>query len=114
MKNFLEEELIKFKSISVQIIDYLRNEEYDGIDKLLNDRSEVIEHIQTLTYRQTDFNDVAANLGLLDTERELTVLLSQKKQEVRELMNKVNTVKKANNNYQRNFHSDSLFFNKKI
>lgn len=114
MKNFLEDCLIKFNSISVQLVDCLKNEEFERLEKLLDDRRQVIEHIQAISYKQEEFSEIALSLGILDTEREVTSLLSLKKHEVREQMNKVSTVKKANNNYQRNFHTDSLFFNKKI
>lgn len=114
MDNLIEERLISFKKFSMELLTCLNKEEYDNLEKILDIRAELIEAFGMHNYSQNDFKIISEKLGLIELEDEINKLLGEKKHKARIEIEKVNTVKKANNNYQKNFHQDSLFFSKKI
>ena len=114
MDNMLEETLVSFKKLSTELLDCLNKEDNDNLEELLDKRGKLIETISTQNFNQNDFITISSKLELVELENQINKLLSEKKHKARIEIEKVNTVKKANNNYQRNFQPDSLFFNRKI
>lgn len=110
----LRESLIKFQSLTAALINTLKKEDYDSLDEIFNEREEIITAVKKLQYTSEDFRDISLELRLSELEEALNKLLAEKRQMVREQMNNLRNSKKANNNYQRNFQPDSLFFSKKI
>jgi hypothetical protein len=114
MNDLLVEKLIEFQQITVGIINMLKQENYDELEAMFNNRQRAIEEIKGISYSQEQFKNISAQLRLVELENVLTKLLDEKKQIARAEMDKVTSAKKANNNYKKNFQQDSLFFNKKI
>lgn len=110
----LREGLIDFQRLTENLINSLRAEDYDALEDIFNKREKIIKTINSLNYNNEDFKTIASELRLLELDNELNKLLSEKRQSVREQIDKLKTVKKANSNYQRNFQLDSIFLSKKI
>jgi hypothetical protein len=114
MNNTLKEDLITFKNITLSIIQELEREEYDRLEGLIEKREEIMNSIKGLSYNSAEFKTVCDGLQLMQLEQKATKLLTDKKTKIRADMDTVKVAKKANNNYQKKFQPDSLFFNKKI
>ncbi len=114
MSNLLKEKLISYQQVTIKLIDMIKQENYDFIGNLLDDRQVISSELEKINYFQQDFITFSSELNLLDLENILNELINDKKQSVRAKIDKVNAVKSANNNYQKSFRPDSLFFNKKI
>lgn len=110
----LRESLMNFQRLTAALINILKLEDYDAIDEVLNEREEIINTVRTLNYNSKDFKRISSELRLSELETVLNKLLNEKRQFVRDQMNKLKTSKMANNNYQRSFKPDSMFFSKKI
>jgi hypothetical protein len=114
MNKLLKEKLLSFQHLTVSIIKALEEENYDTLESILNGRQNIINEIEGLTYTQEQFFMISSEFKLTDLENMLNKLLNEKKQNVRAQIDKIKVIKNANNNYQKGFKPDSLFFNKKI
>lgn len=114
MKQDLKQALTQYKNYTLDLISVLEKEEFDSLDKVLNERQFVIEEINNIDYTREEFKVIVEELEILILQKKLTELINEKRNNTRiELDNIVNS-KKANKNYNRKFYSDSMFFNKKI
>jgi hypothetical protein len=114
MKNEFKEKVQVFYDITNLLIRSLKNDEYDGLEELLERRGKVIEAINSLSFDKTDFKIISDELGLIELEKMLNELLNENRQKVRSKIEKLNNAKKANSTYQKSFQADSIFFSKKI
>lgn len=110
----LRENLIDFQRLTAALINALNKEDYNALDMIFNEREEIINSIKRLDYVSEDFKKISSELRLSELEDSLNKLLNEKRQSVREQMNRLKASKMANNNYQKSFKSDSMFFSKKI
>ncbi|SKA72706.1 hypothetical protein SAMN05428976_10134 [Clostridium sp. USBA 49] len=110
----LRENLLNFKKITESLINEIKEENYNSLEDIFNKREIVINTIKKIDYNLEDFKNISSELKLLEMERELNILINEKRQFIVEEINKLKTYKRANNNYQKNFKPDSIFFSKKI
>lgn len=114
IKDVLEGKLQTFQQITAILINSLNSEDFDSLEEFLGNRQNIIEDISRLKYSENDFREASTKLKLQELENTLNKLMNEKKQAIKAEMEKVKTVKKASNNYQKNLQADSMFFNKKI
>lgn len=103
-----------FNEISIKLIESLENQDYDSLEVQLNNRERIIEEINRLSFDPVEFKFISDEFRILETENKLNKLFVENRQKLRAEIDKLNSSKRANNNYQRSYNSDSLFFNKKI
>jgi hypothetical protein len=114
MNNYLIESMHSFKEVTLKLIEVLKRESYDTLEILLNDRESIIENLKQENYDIDEFKRICIELKLVEIENVLVRLMNTRKQQAKSEMDKIKTVQKANNNYQKSYNADSLFFNKKI
>ncbi len=77
--NELRNKLIKFREITLNIIDSLEKEDYDTPEKLLGQRDNIIKEINNLNYKKEEFKKIDEELELLLIEKETTKPYGRKK-----------------------------------
>lgn len=110
----LKQKLVQFKQITIELINALRKEEINRLDDLFDSRQNVIESMDKLTYTVEQFTNICRDLDLLNMQQELSELMYEKKESIKEELNKIQLTKNANNNYNKSFYADSGTFNKQI
>ena len=79
----LRKKLIKFREITLNIIDSLENEDYDSPEKLLEEREIIIKEINNLHYQREEFKKINNELELLIIEKKLQSLMIEKKAQIK-------------------------------
>ncbi|EJP6470965.1 flagellar protein FliT [Clostridium sporogenes] len=110
----LRSKLIKFREITLNIIDYLEKEDYDSPENLLEERENIIKEINNLNYKKEEFKKVGAELELLLIEKKLQSLMIEKKTKVKLKLKKASENKEANKNYSTKQFSKESILNTKI
>lgn len=110
----LRELLIDYKAITESIISTVSNEDYEGIESLLDSRQAVIGAIQQLKYTKDDFNRIENELNIHGLQEKLDMLMNEKMNLVRSEIKKTKVNQNVNKNYNFSGYTDSIFFNKKI
>ncbi len=75
----LRSKLIKFREITLNIIDSLEKEDYDSPENLLEERENIIKEISDLNCKKEEFKKIDEELELLLIEKKLQNLMIQKK-----------------------------------
>lgn len=110
----LEEKLIEYKNLTLQLIANVENEDYDSLDKLLTSRQNVMDEIDSIEYSKEKFLALCKKLDILVLNQKLIKITKEKEANVRKNINGLRTSKTANKSYNKKFAVDSVFFNKKI
>lgn len=110
----LRRKLIKFREITLNIIDYLEKEDYDSPENLLEERENIIKEINNLNYKNEEFKKIGVELELLLIEKKLQDLMIEKKAKVKLKLKKSSENKEANKNYNIKQFSKESILNTKI
>ncbi|KOY65705.1 flagellar protein FliT [Clostridium sporogenes] len=110
----LRNKLIKFKEITLSIIDSLENEDYDSPERLLEERENIIKEINNLDYKKEEFKKVDKELELLVIEKRLQNLMIEKKLRIKLKLKKASENKEANKNYNTKQYNTQRILNMKI
>ncbi|MBU3126677.1 hypothetical protein [Clostridium tagluense] len=110
----LTEQLVQFKQVTMQLILALKLDEIYKIDDLLDSRQRSIENMEKLQYTTEEFANICDELDILKVQHELLELMQEKKESTKEELNKIQTTRNANNNYNKSFYVNSSMFNKQI
>ncbi|MBE6058355.1 flagellar protein FliT, partial [Clostridium sp.] len=81
--NELRNKLIKFREITLNIIDSLEKEDYDSPERLLEERENIIKEINNLDYQKEEFKKIDKELELLVIEKKLQNLMVEKKVKIK-------------------------------
>lgn len=117
MKNeaiILENYLIEFKDITLNMINILNTENIDSVEALMMKREDVIKDIKDLNYSKEIFEDIAKKLELEALEIKLRKSMEKKKEQLREKIEELKTTTVANKSYIQNTMRGVNFLNKKI
>lgn len=110
------EELARlYKEISLQLITRLENEELDTIDKLLDNRQEILnQEILSDESNKKRFKDILVKQGILEIDNNISNLLNENIIKVKNEIREHKMSKQANNSYI-NFNKNKLnIFNEKV
>jgi hypothetical protein len=110
----LNKYLENFKDITVELTNKLKEEDYDAVDSLMEQRQNIIDNIDKLNYRKQDFTNICKELSLLEYNEELEKTIKEKRAVIKEELSKLVINKSANSSYNRKFYSNSVIFSKKI
>ncbi|RHW65654.1 flagellar protein FliT [Clostridium botulinum] len=112
--NELRNKLIKFREITLDIIDSLEKEDYDTPERLLEERENIIKEIDNLNYKKEEFKKIDKELELLIIEKKLQNLMIEKKAMIKLKLRKTSENKEANRNYSTKQFNTQSILNTKI
>lgn len=110
------EELTKaYKEISLQLITRLENGELDTIEKLLDNRQEILnQEILNDESNKKRFKDILVKQGIMEIDKSIQDLFDENIVKVKNEILEHKVSKQANNSYI-NFNKNKLnIFNKKV
>ena len=114
MNKLVEESLIEFKNITLDLINALECDDFDILESLIEKRQAIISTLEKTDYTEEEFKHIASSIDLLTLQKKVLDLMNVKKVELRNEMDKLSEVKNANKSYKSRFAVDSVYFNKKI
>lgn len=114
MEGQLKNQLVKYRDVSLNLKTALSNNNYDILSELMDNRENIIENIETLTYTKEDFNVCCEELDLVKLDEELRIMLNSGLNEVRDEINKLSMHKSARKSYNSKISVDPIYFSKKI
>ena len=107
-------QLSEFKNGTLDLIKSVEDEDYDSLEKKFNERQEIINKIEKLTYQKDEFIRICQELQIPDLNQKLDCLMHDRKNKIKNEMTNLVKKKNANNSYTKKMSVDPLFFNKKI
>ena len=110
----LRSKLIKFREITLNIIDSLEKEDYDSPENLLEERENITKEISNLNYKKEEFKIIGEELELLLIEKKLQNLMIEKKAMIKLKLKEDSENKEANKNYSTKQFSTQNILNTKI
>lgn len=110
----LQEEIKKFRDITIEMKKTIEKEDYDGIEILLNKRQEIIDLIMTLDYSNEDFAKFCDEYSILKLQEEVKNTMMLKRNKVRGEIEKLAASKNVSQNYNKKSAAEPVFFNKQI
>lgn len=107
--NELKDKLIRFREVTLNVIDSLEKEDYDSPEALLNHRENIIKEIKTLKYNKEEFKKINEELKLMIIEKKLNDLMASKKEALKLRLKESTEMKNANQNYAiKQFGNDNI------
>ncbi|MBC2398419.1 flagellar protein FliT [Clostridium tetanomorphum] len=110
----IKKHLEKFKDITLQLIDKVKEDDFDSVDMLMEERQKIIDDIDSVEFSQDEFVNIAKELSVIECDKELEKVIIEKKAKIKEEMGKIITNRNANTSYNKKFYSNSTIFSKKI
>ncbi|AVQ37360.1 flagellar protein FliT [Clostridium botulinum] len=112
--NKLKEELIKYKNLTLSIIEALEREDYDNPEKLLDKRQNTINEINNLSYTKEEFKNINNELDLILLEKKLQTIMLKKKVELKQKINNALESREATKSYNMKQLNSQYILNKTI
>lgn len=109
----ITELLMNFRDITSKAIEILKEEKYEELDALLNEREEIINNLKSINMNSEHFKVVCNKFDIMKLEGELNDLLKNKRDEIRIKLELVSKNIQVNNSYNKIIDSP-LIFSKKI
>lgn len=110
----LKEFLDNYKNVTIDLINNLYCDNLSNIDEFMKMRQSILECIGNLNCSKEDFNLITNEIQLPAIEERLKEVMTEKKGKLRAEIEKISTVKNANNSYNKNLYGKSMVFSKKI
>ncbi|WP_409068665.1 flagellar protein FliT [Clostridium sp. FAM 1755] len=110
----LRNKLIKFREITLNIIDSLEKEDYDSPENLLEERENITKEISNLNYKKEEFKIIGEELELLLIEKKLQSIMIEKRSKIKLKLKKALDNKEANKNYSTKQFNTQNILNTKI
>lgn len=110
----INEYLEKFRDITRDLINKIKEENYDVADNLMEQRQNIIDNIDKLNYSKEEFVNICNELKLLEYNEELEKVIKEKRVQIKQEMTKIVSNRSANSSYNKKFYNNSVIFSKKI
>lgn len=110
----LREKLLEYKTITDTLITAITSEDVEKIDESFKSREELIEEINKISLDSKYFKAIGEELGLLVQDRQLKILVQNKKRELQLEINNIKDKVNANRSYGATSLRKYGFFNTKI
>lgn len=111
--NKLKEQLINYRELTLEIIQILEKEDYDAPKDLLNERQNIINNINKLSYTKEEFKNINYELDLMFVEKLQTIML-KRKAELKQKLNNASDTKEAAKSYNMKQFNSQYILNKTI
>ncbi len=112
--NNLKELLLAYKVKTMEIIEFLRKEDYDNVQKSVKERQLIIDAIEKLNYNNIEFKGLASELNLLTMEEEVNKKTKEKFEGIKNELMDVKKYYKGNKKYNKNKYEDFKKIDKKV
>lgn len=112
MENELVNALGEYRKCTIELIKCLEKEDYDSLEYFLNKRQQILDELSNLDYTKEQFTKVSAELQLLTYHEKLSALMLEKRDKVKEDINRLSKSRNANNMYNRNMYGAKIFSKK--
>jgi hypothetical protein len=113
MENELVKALEEYRDCTIELIKCLEKEDYDSLEDFLNKRQQILDEFSNSDYTKEEFSKVSEELELLVYHKKLSDLMIDKRDKVKQEINRLVQSKNANNMYNRNGY-EAKVFSKKI
>lgn len=113
MENELVKALKDYKKYTIELIECVEKEDYDALEQPLNKRQQILDRLSNSNYTKEEFSQVSEELELSAYHKKLSNLMLEKRDKVKQNMNKLIQSKNANNVYNR-IEYGAKVFSKKI
>ncbi|APH18042.1 hypothetical protein N496_12950 [Clostridium botulinum A2B3 87] len=112
--NKLKEQLINYRELTLEIIQTLEKGDYDAPKELLNERQNIINNINKLSYTKEEFKNIDYELDLMLVEKKLQTIMLKRKAELKQKLNNASDTKEAAKSYNMKQFSSQYILNKTI
>ncbi len=112
--NKLKEELINYKELTLEIIQILEKGDYDAPKELFNERQNIINNINKISYTKEEFKNINDELDLMLVEKKLQTIMLKRKAEIKAKLNNASDSKEAAKSYNMKQFSSQYILNKTI
>ncbi|BDB02563.1 flagellar protein FliT [Clostridium botulinum] len=112
--NKLKEQLINYRELTLEIIQTLEKEDYDAPKELLNERQNIINNINKLSYTKEEFKNINDELDLMLVEKKLQTIMLKRKTELKQKLNNASDTKEATKSYNMKQFNSQYILNKTI
>lgn len=114
MNEKLDSMLIEYKNKTLEIIENVKTEKFDLIEKNFYERQQIIQKINSINYSKEEFLLISEELDLLKVEEKINKIMNEKRDKLKAEIESFLKVKNANSSYKKSSYVDSIFLNKKI
>lgn len=113
MENELVKALGEYRKYTIELINCLEREDYNSLEYFLNKRQQILDELSNSNYTKEQFSKVSKKLELLVYQQKLNDLMIEKRDKVKQDINRLVQSKNASNMYNRNGY-EAKIFSKKI
>lgn len=114
----MEQLILQYYNINKEIIEVLSKNieefDYNSLDECIIKKQEIINTIET---KEKNFEELRKSLvkyNLMESEKKISLLANEKKDLLKEKMEKINKNRIANNQYNNTFLKNPYFIDNKI
>ncbi|AVQ44417.1 TPA: flagellar protein FliT [Clostridium sporogenes] len=112
--NKLKEQLIKYRELTLDLIQILEKGDYDAPKKLLDERQAIINNINKFSYTKEEFRNINYELDLMLVEKKLQTIMLKRKAELKQKLNNASETKEATKSYNMKQFKSQYILNKTI
>lgn len=110
----LAQALEMYVGMTKNLIEALKNGDYDNLKYLTDEREKTIEYIKTLKYSNTEFKEICDRLQVVECQQLLDITAAQKRIELKKNMDGFLRARNASNSYSKSAYQTNGVFNKKV
>lgn len=108
----LSDVLEEYKRCTLELINCIEREDYDLLESLLNKRQKILDEFNNSNYTKDKLSETLVEFKILDYEKKLNNLITEKKDKVKENLNRLSQNKKAINMYNKRSNGAKVFVKK--
>ncbi|AKN33918.1 hypothetical protein Ccar_25050 [Clostridium carboxidivorans P7] len=112
MENELEKGLREYRECTIELIECLEKEDYDSLEYFFNKRQQILDELSNSNYTKEEFYRVSQELELLVYHKKLNDLMIEKRDKVKQQINRLAKNKNASNMYNRRGYGAKIFSKK--
>lgn len=112
MEKKLQNYLDYFKQYTMEMIFNLKNDDIDNFQLTLEKRTQIIEKINELSFDSNNFKVICEELDIVSINNELSKIVTDKRDELKEKIMKLKRSESANNAYQSILRGSNIFSKK--
>lgn len=109
----LEENFIKYKDITLTIIEGVKSEEYEQLDEIFQQRQLILDDINKINYSKEELNKFYLQYDIDKLDKTLASEMNVKRQELLEKIKENKKRQVAMNGYN-NLSAKAVFFSKEF
>lgn len=109
----LEENIIKYRDITLNIMEMVKAEDYENLEKFFNERQLILDYINKINYSKEELKKLYIKCGIDDLEKKMELEMKVKKEDLLKKM-KENQIRKAAMSGYNNLNAKAVFLSKEF